>query len=70
MKESEKPVLEQIKKSEFLFQNLKEKKKRLDYLYDNKKEIEKELSEIKNNFFSYCINKIKKKINILKKNKK
>lgn len=69
-KESEKPVLEQIKKSQFLFQNLKEKEKRLDYLYDNNKELEKELSEIKNNFFSYCINKIKKKINILKKNKK
>lgn len=68
--ESEKPMLEHISKSEFLFESLKKKEKRLDYLYDNNKELEKELSEIKNNLFLHFVNKIKEKINIFNKKKK
>lgn len=68
--ESEKPMLEHISKSEFLFKSLKENEKRLDYLYDNNKELEKELSEIKNNLFLHFVNKIKEKINIFNKKKK
>ena len=68
--ESEKPMLEHISKSEFLFKSLKENEKRLDYLYDNNQELEKELSEIKNNLFPHFVNKIKEKINIFNKKKK